>query len=247
MTLEASVSTAACWWPSTAGSCSTRIDYDNRRGPPGRRVPDRPWACDGGDLTVSELRIYRDIYYTSSLANTPRQGHALRSPVQLGPDEYFVLGDNSPVSNDSRFWTGSPVVPGSMLLGKPFLVHLPGRWCRSRSSGGRFAGFPIRGESVTFDRSCTRRVLRRSATDGAAGQQATIRAGPSGRPGEIEEREHATMGRSTATQPLEAASIRPSPPRSKPVPRKAIVTRSRRSSWPSSWRWSSGDSRPRPS
>ena len=38
-----------------------------------------------------------------------------------------MLGDNSPVSNDSRFWAGSPVVPGSMFLGKPFLVHLPGQ------------------------------------------------------------------------------------------------------------------------
>jgi signal peptidase I len=81
----------------------------------------------GGAATVSELRIYRDIYYTSTLANTPRQPHDMRSDVRLGPDEYFVLGDNSPVSNDSRFWSEGPLVPGSMLVGKPFLVHLPGQ------------------------------------------------------------------------------------------------------------------------
>jgi signal peptidase I len=102
------------------------FDYAKRRTvPPAGEFP-IGLGVDGGDLTVSELRIYRDLHYTGSLANTPRQGHALRTPVQLGPEEYFVLGDNSPVSNDSRFWSASPVVPGSMLLGKPFLVHLPG-------------------------------------------------------------------------------------------------------------------------
>jgi signal peptidase I len=81
----------------------------------------------GGNLEVPELRIHRDLYYTNVLANTPRTSFAMRGTVHLGPDNYFVLGDNSPVSNDSRFWTAGPVVPGSMLLGKPFLVHLPGQ------------------------------------------------------------------------------------------------------------------------
>jgi signal peptidase I len=80
----------------------------------------------GGDLEVREMRVYRDIYYTGTLANTPRQGHGIRSGVKLGDDEFFVLGDNSPVSNDSRFWSEGPVVRGSMFVGKPFLVHLPG-------------------------------------------------------------------------------------------------------------------------
>jgi signal peptidase I len=80
----------------------------------------------GGDLEVGEIRIYRDIFYTGTLANTPRQSHGMRSGVKLGDDEFFVLGDNSPVSNDSRFWSEGPVVRGSLFIGKPFLVHLPG-------------------------------------------------------------------------------------------------------------------------
>jgi signal peptidase I len=83
-------------------------------------------GVSGGTALVSDLRIYRDIYYTSVLAHTPLEPHDRKAPVQLGPDEYFVLGDNSPVSNDSRFWSEGPIVRGSMLVGKPFLVHLPG-------------------------------------------------------------------------------------------------------------------------
>ncbi|WP_435016972.1 signal peptidase I [Tundrisphaera sp. TA3] len=81
----------------------------------------------GGQVEVKGIRIYRDIFYTGSLAVGPRRPFGVDAPYRLGPDEYFVLGDNSPVSNDSRFWDGSPVVRGDRFLGKPFLVHLPGQ------------------------------------------------------------------------------------------------------------------------
>jgi signal peptidase I len=81
----------------------------------------------GGAVEITDMRIYRDIYYTSALAGTPRYSHGMTTAVTLGPDDYFVLGDNSPVSNDSRFWNECPVVRGSMFVGRPFLVHLPGQ------------------------------------------------------------------------------------------------------------------------
>ncbi len=103
------------------------VDYDDpARGGPATESP-IALGVRGGNLEVADLRVFRDVYYTSSLANTPRHSQAALGEVRLGPDEYFVLGDNSPVSNDSRFWSEGPVVRGSMFVGKPFLVHLPGQ------------------------------------------------------------------------------------------------------------------------
>ena len=57
--------------------------------------------------------------------------HAAQAPVRLGAGQYFVLGDNSPNSDDSRFWSdgaGRPLpVAEASFLGKPFLLHLPSR------------------------------------------------------------------------------------------------------------------------
>ncbi|WP_169979187.1 signal peptidase I [Tautonia rosea] len=91
------------------------------------RIDDPPVALGvvGTGLSVKHLKIFRDVYYTDGLSQSPARPFGVGEPYRLGSDEYFVLGDNSPVSNDSRFWAESPVVPGSMLLGKPFLVHLP--------------------------------------------------------------------------------------------------------------------------
>jgi Signal peptidase, peptidase S26 len=103
------------------------LDYDNPfAGPPGDESP-IALGVRGGALSVTDLKIFRDVYYTSALGSIPRRPHGVNEPYLLKDDEYFVLGDNSPVSNDSRFWSGSPVVPRSMFLGKPFLVHLPGQ------------------------------------------------------------------------------------------------------------------------
>jgi signal peptidase I len=80
-------------------------------------------GCRGAEVRVRNFRLFRDVHYTA----TGR--HAVRRPVRLGPRQYFVLGDNSPSSDDSRFWR-DPAVPESHFLGRPFLVHLPNRVTR---------------------------------------------------------------------------------------------------------------------
>lgn len=99
------------------------------------RQPLRFGACRL-DVSVDSLVLYRDVFY--------RKGHArngIHEPCQLGEDEYFVLGDNSPVSLDSRGWD-RPAVEGRTLLGKPFLVHLPSRQGKIRF-GHKVAYFRI--------------------------------------------------------------------------------------------------------
>jgi signal peptidase I len=103
------------------------IDFDDPKLGPGPGDSPVGIGARGGFVRVRDVRVYRDVYYTSSLAFTPRRPFGVETPYRLGADDFFVLGDNSAVSNDSRFWTESPVVRGELFLGKPFLVHLPGQ------------------------------------------------------------------------------------------------------------------------
>lgn len=86
-----------------------------------RRMPSHPVqiGAAGLDVQVSHLRLYRDVHYTPKHAVGRDSGS-----WTLQPDEFFMLGDNSPVSLDSRAWD-SPAIPRNLLIGKPFLVHLP--------------------------------------------------------------------------------------------------------------------------
>lgn len=93
--------------------------------------------------TLSHIRLWRDIYYLNR--ERPNQaailwGTPLAFPngiMKLGPDEFFVLGDNSAVSLDARYWhqpielkhEGLSVAPGRVprrfMLGKAFFVYWP--------------------------------------------------------------------------------------------------------------------------
>lgn len=77
------------------------------------------------EAEVSKLQLFRDVYYTQPTF-VPHPW-AVERPYQLGDDEYFMLGDNSPVSEDSRAWPESPAVPAELLVGRPIVVHLPSR------------------------------------------------------------------------------------------------------------------------
>lgn len=87
--------------------------------------------------SISRLSVWRDVYYTNSRPGGGILWGTPDSPITLGPDEYFVMGDNTVISQDARFWVkgvhlpgenlkSQPgVVPGRFLLGKAFFVYWP--------------------------------------------------------------------------------------------------------------------------
>jgi signal peptidase I len=79
----------------------------------------------GLGVEICDLRVYRDVYYTHPIGLQGRWG--LDEPVHLVDDEFFLLGDNSPISEDSRTWPGGPAVDAKFLVGKPLVVHFPAR------------------------------------------------------------------------------------------------------------------------
>ena len=110
--------------------------------PPKVSITAKQQACE-----ISHLSLWRDVYYTPILAgnrnsllhwgNPQTQPNGNGGPITLGDDEYFVMGDNSPLSFDGRFWPDginlksenleaeSGRVPGRFLLGKAFFVYWP--------------------------------------------------------------------------------------------------------------------------
>jgi len=115
-------------------------DYGHSARPPAPRVQ---IAAANQSCRLSHVSLWRDIYYYNT--NRPNGGPLNaatpedfpRRVQQLNDHEYFVMGDNSMVSLDARYWNESvdlPAenlfarsgrVPGRFMLGKAFFVYWP--------------------------------------------------------------------------------------------------------------------------
>lgn len=73
-------------------------------------------------VDLDDLRVDRDLHYTG------RGDLGVLEPMVLGPDEYFVLGDNSAISADSREW--GPVRADQVVGRASAVVWPPSRWRR---------------------------------------------------------------------------------------------------------------------
>ncbi len=103
--------------------------HENAIPAPGDTRPDhvsRAWfGGDRGRFEFRGVRVLRDFAYT---------GHGtfgIDAPYDLGPDEYFLLGDHSAQSRDSR---DMGPVRSAELIGRPAaVVWPPARWRMLRS------------------------------------------------------------------------------------------------------------------
>jgi signal peptidase I len=74
-------------------------------------------GAEGADVDIHRIQIFRDLHYLG-----PRGlGAAWTSSEPLRSDEVFVIGDNVPVSRDSRHWE-QPGVATKRLLGRVLRV-----------------------------------------------------------------------------------------------------------------------------
>ena len=135
------------YYPDISALYQAALDNPRQRGKSEADKPIVRLVGENQTCSIDHLRLARDVYYLNigprdTAEGDPRSGQPFwGSPENiqnLGPDEYFAMGDNSLVSLDARFW-GAPVdlpheggyhvdagkVPGRFLLGKAFFVYWP--------------------------------------------------------------------------------------------------------------------------
>ncbi|NBC10136.1 MAG: signal peptidase I [Planctomycetes bacterium] len=145
------------------------------RRPPIEHVPEVSMQVEGGPATLYQVELDRDLYYGardqhSGLAHGaftrggPRQ-IATGEAVDLAADEFFVIGDNGPISDDARFWNTTTRgeadlhpwieatmfaddqrshvgrVPRRLMVGRAFFVYYPAPFQLEPEAPGVFPNF----------------------------------------------------------------------------------------------------------
>lgn len=102
------------------------------------RKPTFRWDFAGGAFTLSNVSVQRDIAYQVNRGRPTRGAHPWNFPT-INNDEYFMCGDNSSNSLDSRLWEPGSIDPWvemqiddrlgmvnkDLVVGKAFVVYFP--------------------------------------------------------------------------------------------------------------------------
>ena len=112
-------------------------------------LPNLSVSLSGPAATVERLQVDRDLQYTANTASQTKAGRGAvvigrfgtqGGPFDIGPDAFFVLGDNTNQSSDSRAWNkidpwveqllsgrANPegIVPRPLMMGRAFFVYYP--------------------------------------------------------------------------------------------------------------------------
>jgi signal peptidase I len=124
---------------------------DDRPAEPGETAP-RDLApagitAVGADVRVADLRLLRDVYYIGALDVGARPGELiererLEFPLEAG--QFFVLGDNSAASKDSRMWLTGHHVDRELLIGRALVIFWPHAVPASWSVPVKIGGMELR-------------------------------------------------------------------------------------------------------
>ncbi|MEO0965550.1 MAG: S26 family signal peptidase [Planctomycetota bacterium] len=139
---------------------SHRDEVSPRRlidGPAPAPLPEIAVRLEGGPATLDRVVLERDLYYAGFPRDIPARGGLNRvgpadqrdyhgEPLVIGPDRFWCIGDNSPQSDDGRFWnhidptvkrrffapdefnggrSAVGLVPRDLLVGRAFFVYFP--------------------------------------------------------------------------------------------------------------------------
>lgn len=130
----ANVDDRLCVWVDASLVKSLEFDEGSRHAPPQQPVlvTERDKspvgiAARGAKLRVSHLKIERDIYYLDEGPGGKMDqngAYVLHDKDDDREDEFLMLGDNSPRSNDSRLWQNHTVAR-RLLIGRAFFIYWP--------------------------------------------------------------------------------------------------------------------------
>lgn len=108
--------------------------------PDSYRRPEVKWTFTGSRVTLLRVGLDRDLHWRTDAGQGGdgyARGTSPGSTVTLEDDQYFMLGDNSAASSDSRLWHHVDawvaaeiddrvgIVPRELMMGKAFFVYFP--------------------------------------------------------------------------------------------------------------------------